>query len=111
MRAIVQDNYGSTEALELREIAKPEMGVQDVLVRVRAAGVNVADWAIMSGLPYVARPAYGLRKPKSGVRGTDAAGVVEAVGTGVTQFKPGDEVFGSCRGSFADYAAASEDAL
>jgi NADPH:quinone reductase-like Zn-dependent oxidoreductase len=111
MKAMVQDTYGSGEVLELREIAKPELGEYDVLVRVRAAGVNVADWAIMSGLPYVARPAYGLRKPKSGVRGTDAAGVVEAIGTSVSRFKPGDEVFGSCRGSFADYAAAPEGAL
>jgi NADPH:quinone reductase-like Zn-dependent oxidoreductase len=111
MKAIVQDKYGSAEVLELREIDKPEIGEKDVLVRVRAAGVNIADWAIMSGLPYVARPIYGLRKPKNGVRGTDVAGIVEVIGAGVTRFKPGDEVFGSGIGSFADYAAASEDAI
>ena len=111
MKAIVQDNYGSSETLELREIAKPKIGDHDVLVRVRAAGINVADWAIMKGLPYVARPVYGLRKPKNGVRGTDVAGIVEAVGAGVTRFKPGDEVFGWAVGSLADYAAASEEKL
>ena len=108
MQAIVQDNYGSGEALELREIKRPEIGAHDVLVRVRAAGVNPADWAVMSGLPYIARPVYGLRKPKVSIRGTDVAGLVEAVGSGVTRFKPGDEVFGASTGS---YAAASEDEL
>ena len=80
MKAMVQDTYGSAEVLQLREIDKPEIGEHDVLVRVRAAGVNPADWAVMSGLPYVARPVYGLRKPKNPVRGTDVAGQVEAVG-------------------------------
>ena len=94
MQAIVQDRYGSGQALELREIERPEIGEHEVLVRVRAAGVNPADWAVMSGLPYIARPVYGLRKPKVGVRGTDVAGVVEAVGSGVTRFAPKDEVFG-----------------
>jgi NADPH:quinone reductase-like Zn-dependent oxidoreductase len=111
MQAIVQDNYGSGEALALREIERPEIGEHDVLVRVRAAGVNPADWAVMSGLPYIARPVYGLRRPKVGVRGTDVAGYVAAVGTGVTRFKPGDEVFGASTGSYAEYAAASEDEL
>jgi NADPH:quinone reductase-like Zn-dependent oxidoreductase len=111
MRAIVQDNYGSSEVLELKGIDRPEIGEEEVLVRVRAAGVNPADWAIMSGLPYIARPIYGLRKPKNGVRGTDVAGTVEAVGTRVTRFRPGDDVFGWSGGSFADYAAASEDSL
>jgi len=111
MKAMVQDTYGSAEVLELRDIDKPEIGDDEVLVRVRAAGVNPADWAVMSGLPYIARPVYGLRKPKNGVRGTDVAGHVEAVGTAVTRFRPGDEVFGWCVGSYAEYAAASEDAL
>src|SRR5437660_1519025 len=80
----------------------------------RAAAVNPADWAIMRGLPYIARPVYGLRKPKNRVRGTDVAGEVEAVGTSVTRFQPGDEVFGWCQdlgGAFAEYASISEDAL
>jgi NADPH:quinone reductase-like Zn-dependent oxidoreductase len=111
MQAIVQDKYGSGEALELREIGRPVIGEHGVLVRVRAAGVNPADWAVMSGLPYIARPVYGLRKPKAGVRGTDVAGYAEAVGSAVTQFKPGDEVFGASTGSYAEYAAASEDEL
>src|SRR5713226_8954412 len=111
MKAMVQDKYGSSEVLELRDIDKPEIGDSDVLVRVRAAGVNPADWAIMTGVPYIARPLYGLRKPKNGVRGTDVAGEVEAVGTSVTRFRPGDEVFGWCNGAFAEYASVSEDAL
>jgi NADPH:quinone reductase-like Zn-dependent oxidoreductase len=111
MQAIVQDNYGSGEALELRNIERPAIGEHQVLVRVRAAGVNPADWAVMSGLPYIARPVYGLRRPKVGIRGTDVAGYVAAVGRGVTRFKVGDEVFGASTGSYAEYAAASEDEL
>ncbi|MEP6640170.1 MAG: NAD(P)-dependent alcohol dehydrogenase [Chloroflexota bacterium] len=111
MQAIVQDTYGSAEVLRSKDIEKPEIGQREVLIRVRAAGVNIADWALMSGLPYIARPVYGLRKPKNGVRGTDVAGQVEAVGAGVTRFQIGDEVFGWSTGSFADFAAASEDGL
>jgi NADPH:quinone reductase-like Zn-dependent oxidoreductase len=111
MLAMVQDTYGSAEVLELRDIDKPAIGDHDVLVRVRAAGVNPADWAIMSGLPYVARPVYGLRKPKNAVRGSDVAGQVEAVGTSVTRYQPGDEVFGWCIGAYAEYVSVSEDAL
>jgi len=111
MQALVQDRYGSAAVLETREIDKPAIGEHEVLLRVRAAGVNPADWAIMSGLPYIARPVYGLRKPKHIVRGTDVAGVVEAVGPGVSRFQVGDEVFGWCTGSYAEYAAAAEDAL
>jgi NADPH:quinone reductase-like Zn-dependent oxidoreductase len=113
MMAIVQSRYGSAEVLRLGEIDRPEIGAHDVLIRVRAAGVNPGDWAIMSGLPYIARPfpLYGLRRPTNPVRGTDVAGWVEAVGAGVTRFRPGDEVFGWSRGSFADYAAASDETL
>ena len=113
MKAIVQDTYGSVDVLQLRDVATPTIGEHDVLVLVRAAAVNPADWAIMGGLPYIARPApmYGLRTPKNPVRGTDVAGRVEAVGSAVTRFRPGDEVFGWCRGAFAEYAAASEDGL
>lgn len=111
MQAIVQDRYGSTEVLQARDIDMPTTGETEVLVRVRAAGVNPADWAIMQGLPYVARPVYGLGRPKNPVRGTDVAGVVDAVGPGVTRFKPGDEVFGWADGSYAEYASAPQDKL
>lgn len=113
MKAIVQDTYGLVDVLQLRDVATPTIGEHDVLVLVRAAAVNPADWAIMGGLPYIARPApmYGLRTPKNPVRGTDVAGRVEAVGSAVTRFRPGDEVFGWCRGAFAEYAAAAEDGL
>jgi len=87
MQAMVQETYGSAEVMHITEIDKPEIGDNEVLVRVRAAGVNPADWAIMSGLPYIARPVYGLPRPKTRVRGTDVAGVVEAVGTSVTGFQ------------------------
>ena len=111
MQAIVHDTYGPAERMQLRQIDKPNIGAHQVLIRVRAAGVNPADWAITSGLPYVARPIYGLRKPKNPVRGTDVAGTVEAVGSAVTKFKQGDEVFGWADGSYAEFAAAAEDAL
>src|SRR5215203_1085637 len=114
MKAIVQDTYGSAAVLETRDIDRPEIGDDEVLVRIRAAGVNPADWAIVSGLPYIARPVYGLRRPKNAVRGTDVAGTVDAVGTGVTRLQPGDEVFGWCSGlggAFAEYASVSEAAL
>jgi NADPH:quinone reductase-like Zn-dependent oxidoreductase len=111
MRAAVQDAYGTSEVLQPRTIDRPPIGDDEVLVRVEAAGVNPADWAIMNGLPYVARPVYGLRRPRNPVRGTDVAGIVEAVGTNVTRFHPCDAVFGSANGSYAEYAAASEDRL
>ncbi|HLM40513.1 MAG TPA: alcohol dehydrogenase catalytic domain-containing protein, partial [Microvirga sp.] len=114
MEAIVQDEYGSPDILELRDIDRPEITGEAVLVRVHAAGVNPGDWAIVGGLPYIARPVYGLRKPKNAVRGTDLAGTVEAVGADVRRLRPGDEVFGWCGGlggAFAEYAAVSEDAL
>jgi NADPH:quinone reductase-like Zn-dependent oxidoreductase len=111
MQAMVQDTYGSAEVMELRNIDKPTIGDNEVLLRVRAAGVNPADWAVMSGLPYIARPVYGLRKPKNAVRGTDVAGTVEAVGSSVTRFKVGDAVYGSSHGSYAEFAAGAEDEL
>jgi NADPH:quinone reductase-like Zn-dependent oxidoreductase len=103
MKAIVQDKYGSPEVLELRAIDKPEIADDEVLVRIRAAGANPADWAIMSGLPYIARPVYGLRKPKNSVRGTDVTGTVEALGTGVTRLQPGDEVANFRQGEFLKF--------
>src|SRR5438874_3125076 len=106
MKAIIQDAYGSPDVLQLREIDKPVIGDDDVLVRVRAAGVDQGVWHLMAGLPYLMRIAgVGLRAPKNPVPGHDVAGSVEAVGENVTRFRPGDEVFGICRGSFAEYAS------
>jgi NADPH:quinone reductase-like Zn-dependent oxidoreductase len=109
MKAIVQDAYGSPDVLELRDIDKPVVGSGDVLLRVHAASVFIGDWHIMAGLPYLIRMSSGLRAPKVRVRGQDVAGRVEAVGTDVTQFQPGDEVFGTCDGSFAEFALARPD--
>ena len=109
MKAIVQDRYGSPDVLELRDIDKPVVRDDDVLVRVHAAGVNIGDWHVLRGMPYPIRIAgYGLRKPKNAVRGINVAGTVEAVGTNVTAHQPGDEVFGWCEGAFAEYARAGE---
>ena len=108
MKAIVQDRYGNPEAvLGLQEIAKPAVKDGEALVRVHAASIHVGDWLVVTGLPYIARPAYG--KPKGRVPGTDIAGTVEAVGNGVTGLRPGDEVFGWCTGAFAEYASAPAD--
>ena len=112
MKAIVQDVYGSADVLELRDIARPEPGDGQVLIRVKAAGVDQGVWHLMAGLPYLVRLfGYGLKKPKVPVRGREVAGVVEAVGTGVTRFAAGDEVYGTCDGSFAEYVCAKEDKL
>jgi NADPH:quinone reductase-like Zn-dependent oxidoreductase len=112
MKAIVRDSYGSAGVLELRDIDKPEIGDVEVLVRVRAAGVDQGVWHVMTGLPYPIRLAgYGLRAPKTPVLGADVAGVVEAVGKDVTRFQPGDEVFGIAKGSYAQYARARADRL
>jgi len=108
MKAIVQDRYGNPEAvLGLQEIAKPAVKDGEALVRVHAASIHVGDWLVVTGVPYIARPAYG--KPKGRVPGTDIAGTVEAVGNGVTSLRPGDEVFGWCTGAFAEYASAPPD--
>ena len=112
MKAIVQDTYGPADVLELREIEGPEVGENDVLVRVRAAGSGPDVWHIMTGQPYMARAALGFRRPKVRVRGWDVAGTVEAVGASVTDFRPGDEVMGVAEGgSFAEYAVTSPDKL
>jgi NADPH:quinone reductase-like Zn-dependent oxidoreductase len=105
MRAIVRDRFGSPDALELQEIDKPELTDDGVLVRVRAAAINPADWYGMTGTPYVARLTMGLRKPKERVLGVDFAGTVEAVGMDITQFRPGDEVFGGRSGALAEYVS------
>jgi len=108
MKAIVQDRYGHPEAvLAVQEIAKPIVKDGEVLVRVQAASIHVGDWLVVTGVPFIARPAFG--KPKGRVPGTDVAGIVEAVGAGVTDLKPGDEVFGWCTGALAEYACAPAD--
>ena len=112
MKAIVQDTYGSTDVLALRDIATPEIADDEVLVRVHAAGVDRGVWHCMTGLPYPIRlMGYGLRAPKNPVPGSDLAGVVEAVGKDVTRFQPGDAVFGIGKGTYAAYARAPEDTL
>jgi NADPH:quinone reductase-like Zn-dependent oxidoreductase len=113
MKAIVQDVYGSADVLELRDIDRPPIGDDEVLVQVRAAGVDPGVWHLMTGEPYLVRAmGFGLRKPKVAVRGRDLAGVVAAVGARVTRLRPGDEVYGTCEnGSFAEYAAAPQQRL
>jgi NADPH:quinone reductase-like Zn-dependent oxidoreductase len=110
MQAIVQDRFGGPEVLELREVPEPRAGDDEVLVRVRAASVNPADWYAMAGAPYIARPTMGLRRPKTRL-GLDLAGVVEAVGGEVTRFRPGDEVFGAGTGTLAEHAAVAQEGL
>ena len=110
MRAIVQRQYGEpSDVLKLREIDTPVVKDGEVLVRVHAACAHVGDWHLMRGIPYIIRTMYGLRAPKAPVPGTDIAGTVEAVGKGVKQLQPGDEVFGWCEGAFAEYACAAEN--
>ncbi len=111
MKAIVYYSYGSPDVLKCEEIEKPTAGDNEVLIKVRAASVNPFDWHFMRGTPYIVRIGAGLRKPKVTRLGVDVAGQVEAVGRNVTQFKPGDEVFGVCRGAFAEYVCATEDKL
>jgi NADPH:quinone reductase-like Zn-dependent oxidoreductase len=114
MKAIVQDRYGDLDVLEFRDINQPVATDDQVLVRVHAAGLHRGDWHVMTGLPYLIRvvvPSLGLRRPKTPVLGMDLAGQVEAVGPDVTRFQPGDEVFGWCDGSFAEYATAPENQL
>jgi NADPH:quinone reductase-like Zn-dependent oxidoreductase len=111
MKAIVQDHYGSEDVLQLREIDRPVIGADDVLVRVRAASIHVGDRLVMQGRPVLMRLVTGLGRPKQPTPGTDIAGTVEAVGSGVTRFKAGDEVFGWTSGAFAEYASAPEGNL
>jgi NADPH:quinone reductase-like Zn-dependent oxidoreductase len=111
MRAIVQDRYGSADVLRLARIARPEIG-GEVFVRGQAASLHIGDWHVMTGLPYLLRVVgFGFRAPKARVRGMDVAGTVEAVGQNVTRFQAGDEVFGTCDGSFAEHAATPENTL
>jgi NADPH:quinone reductase-like Zn-dependent oxidoreductase len=112
MTAIVQDSYGDTGVLRHERIARPEVAGNEVLVRVHAAGLDRGTWHLMTGKPYLMRIAgLGFRRPKDRVPGRDLAGTVEAVGSAVTRFAVGDEVYGVGRGSFAEYAVAVEAKL
>jgi NADPH:quinone reductase-like Zn-dependent oxidoreductase len=115
MKAIVYGQYGSPDVLELREVEKPRPKDNEVLIKVHAASVNAADWHYLRGAPFLFRLSIGLQKPKNIFLGADVAGRIETVGRNVTQFQPGDEVFGdlseSGRGTFAEYVCANENAL
>jgi NADPH:quinone reductase-like Zn-dependent oxidoreductase len=111
MRAVVQDVYGSAGVLRLERIAPPEISAGEVLLRVRAAGLDRGAWHLMTGRPYLLRLGFGIRKPRNPVRGREVAGTVVAVGSAVTRFSAGDEVYGIGTGTFAEYAAAREDKL
>ena len=111
MKAIVQTRYGLPDVLQLRDVDEPAVGDDQVLVRVHAAAVNIGDWHLLRGVPYVIRLVAGLRAPRRAIPGLDIAGQVEAVGRNVGQFRPGDEVFGWCKGAFAEYACAAESDL
>ena len=114
MKAITQHKYGSPDVLELEEVDKPVVKDDEVLIRVQAASVNPLDWHFLRGTPRFGRLVMGLLKPKNKILGADVAGRVEAVGGDVTQFQPGDEVFGSAYesglGAFAEYVCVTENA-
>ena len=111
MQAVVQDTYGSADVLRLARIAPPEVADNDVLVRVRAASLDRGTWHLMSGRPYLLRLGFGLRRPRNAVPGRSLAGTVVEVGSAVTRFSAGDEVYGVGPGSLAEYAVAREDKL
>lgn len=111
MKAIEQRGYGGPDQLELREVERPEPSDEQVLVRVHVAATNPLDWHFLTGTPWLLRLVAGLRTPKQPRRGVDMAGVVESVGSAVTRFQPGDEVFGGGAGAFAEYAVSKETAL
>ncbi len=111
MKAMVHHEYGTPDVLRLESVPRPAPGDDEVLIRVRAAGVNWADYSILTGIPYMVRLGFGLGHPRRGIRGTDVAGFVEAVGRAATGFRPGDEVFGWCHGSFAEYVSVPETNL
>ncbi|MDP9362288.1 MAG: NAD(P)-dependent alcohol dehydrogenase [Acidobacteriota bacterium] len=111
MKAIVYHDYGPPDVLKYEDIERPIPGDAEVLIKVRATSVNPFDWHFMRGTPYFVRLMAGLRKPKFTRLGVDVAGQVEAVGSKVIEFKPGDEVFGGCRGAFAEYVCVPESGL
>jgi len=107
MKAAVHTQYGSPEVIKVTDVPTPVPQDNEVLIKVRAASLNPLDWHFLRGTPYLGRLAFGLSKPRNPGLGRDVAGVVEAVGSGVTQFKPGDAVFGAAPGACAEYACAS----
>lgn len=111
MRAVVQDKYGSADVLRLARITRPEVADDEVLLRVHAAGLDRGSWHLMTGRPYLLRLGFGLRRPRNPVPGVDVAGTVVGVGSAVTRFAMGDEVFGFGKGSFAEYTVARADKL
>ncbi|HSD83949.1 MAG TPA: alcohol dehydrogenase catalytic domain-containing protein, partial [Anaerolineae bacterium] len=115
MKTIVYTHYGSPDVLQFKDVEKPTPGDNEVLVKIHAASVNALDWHMMRATPFLARLENGLLKPKVTKLGADLAGRVEAVGSGVTQFQPGDEVFGDIwlngLGGFAEYGITREDTL
>ncbi|HEX4817190.1 MAG TPA: NAD(P)-dependent alcohol dehydrogenase [Nonomuraea sp.] len=111
MKAITRDTYGPADVLRLTDLDEPVPGEDEVLLRVRAAGLDMGVWHLMEGVPYVMRVALGLRRPRNRRLGGDVAGEVTAVGARVTGFKPGDRVFGTCVGALAEYASTSQDKL
>ena len=111
MKAIVQDTYGPPDVLHVEEIDQPVPKDDEVLVRVHAAAIHIGDWMLMMGTPYIMRLGAGLRRPRKRVPGFDVAGRIEAVGKDVKGFQPGDEIFGECNGSCAEYASVSEDKM
>jgi NADPH:quinone reductase-like Zn-dependent oxidoreductase len=111
MRAVVQDVYGSADVLRSARIARPTVADDEVLLQVKAAGLDRGAWHVMRGLPYLGRLAFGLRRPKNPVPGSEVAGTVVAVGSAVTRWAVGDHVFGVARGSLAEYAVAKADRL
>jgi NADPH:quinone reductase-like Zn-dependent oxidoreductase len=111
MRAVTQDRYGSSEVLRVTRVARPSIAAHEVLVQVHAAGLDRGTEHLMTGKPYAMRLGFGLRRPKNPVPGRDVAGTVAEVGSAVTRFAVGDEVYGVAPGSFAEYAVAREDKL
>ena len=111
MKAIVRERYGPPDVLELRDVERPAIDDDSILIRVRAASINAYDWHMMRGRPSLVRIVAGLRKPKSTAMGVDVAGQVEAVGKNVKQFRPGDEVFGSRSGSLAEYVRGTSQSF
>lgn len=111
MKAMVHSEYGTPDVLSFQDAPDPVPRDDEVLIEVKAAGVNWADWSMVSGMPYLMRLGYGLRRPRKGFRGSDVAGIVRSVGSDVSEFRPGDEVLGWCVGAFAEKAVAKEKSL